>query len=79
MGHGKVSNTLDNIFDCQNTQERRLNKMREQPHNKLDLPCKQNLTGDNPKTIEAQHRKSDVRRASSFQAEPWYNRTNLLT
>ena len=53
--------------------------MREQPHNKLDLPCKQNLTGDNPKTIEAQHRKSDVRRASSFQAEPWYNRTNLLT
>ena len=29
--------------------------------------------------IETQNRKSDVRRARRFQAEPWYNRTNLLT
>ena len=53
--------------------------MREQPHNKHYLPCKKNLTGDNPKKIEAQHRKSDVRRACRFQAEPWYNQTILLT
>ena len=59
MGNRKVFKTLGKIFDRHNTQERRRNKMREKLHNKLDLPCKQSLTADNPKTVESQHRKSE--------------------